>query len=110
VLATIGASIYRIDAAWPRNYTWRIYDDLSKRQVSILMQLCIGMTPLNRYLHNIKVVESNLCECSETIESREHFVLCCARWSKQQKILGVYIDEDDFLCLLRGKSAIDTDD
>jgi hypothetical protein len=79
VPATVGASVRRIDAAWPGNHTRRMYDDLSKRQASILAQLRTGMTPLNRYLHNIKVVESNLCECGETIESREHFVLRCAR-------------------------------
>jgi hypothetical protein len=110
VPATVGASVRRIDAAWPGNHTRRMYDDLSKRQASILAQLRTGMTPLNGYLHNIKVVESNLCECGETIESREHFVLRCARWSEQRKILGVYTDEDDFSRLLGGKSAMDTDD
>ena len=87
-----------------------MYDDLSKRQASILAQLRTGMTPLNGYLHNIKAVESNLCECGEAIESREHFVLRCARWSDQRRILGVYTVEDNFSRLLGGKSTMDTDD
>jgi hypothetical protein len=56
-----------------------MYDSLSKRQASILAQLRTGMTPLNEYLYNIKAVESNLCECGEAVESREHFVLRCAK-------------------------------
>jgi hypothetical protein len=87
-----------------------MYEDLSKRQASILAQLRTGMTPLNGYLHSIKAVESNLCECGEAVESREHFVFHCARWTAQRKILGVYTDEDDLSRLLGGKSAIDTDD
>ena len=77
-----------------------MYDDLSKRQASILAQLRTGMTPLNGYLHNIKVVETNLCECGEAVESREHFVLRCARWSEQRKTLGVYADEGNLSRLL----------
>jgi hypothetical protein len=110
VPATVGESVRRIDTAWPGNHTRRMYDELSKRQASILAQLRTGMTPLNGYLHNIKAVESNLCECGEAVESREHFVFHCARWTEQRKILGVYTDEDDFSRLLGGKSAMDTDD
>lgn len=87
-----------------------MYDELSKRQASILAQLRTGMTPLNGYLHNIKAVESNLCECGEAVESREHFVFHCARWTEQREILGVYTNEGDFPRLLGGKSAMDTDD
>jgi hypothetical protein len=110
VPATVGESVRRIDTAWPGSHTRRMYDDLSKRQASILAQLRTGMTPLNGYLHNIKAVESNLCECGEAVESREHFVFHCARWTEQRKILGVYTDGDDFSRLLGGKSAMDTDD
>ena len=87
-----------------------MYDDLSKRQASILAQLRTGMTSLNRYLNNIKAAETILCECGEAVESREHFVLRCARWTEQRKILGVDTDEDSFSCLLEGRSTMDTDD
>ena len=56
-----------------------MYDELSKRQASILAQLRIGMILLNGYLYNIKAVDSNLCECGEAVELREHFVFHCAR-------------------------------
>jgi hypothetical protein len=81
--------VRKIDAAWPSNHTRRMYDDLSKRQASILLQLRIGMTPLNGYLHNIEAVETNLCDCGKAAESREHFIFHCVRWSEQRKILGV---------------------
>lgn len=110
VPATVGGSVRRIDTAWPGSHTRRMYDDLSKRQASILAQLRTGMTPLNGYLHNIKALETNLCGCGEAVESREHFVFHCARWTEQRKILGMYTDEDDFSRLLGGKSAMDTDD
>ena len=87
-----------------------MYDELSKRQASILAQLRIGMILLNGYLHNIKVVDSNLCEYSEAVESREYFILYYVEWSDQRKIMGVYTNEDKFSRLLGGKSIIDTDE
>jgi hypothetical protein len=74
VSTTFGESVCKIDAAWPANHTRRMYDDLSKRQASILAQLRTGMTPLNGYLYNIEAVETNLCDCGEAVESREHFI------------------------------------
>lgn len=62
---TTGESVRKIDAAWPGNHTRRMYDDLSKRQASVLAQLRTGMTPLTGYLHNIKAVGTNLCDCGE---------------------------------------------
>lgn len=68
------------------------------------------MTSLNGYLHNTKAVESNLCECGEEVESREHFVFHGDRWTERREISGVHTKEDDFPLLLGGKSATDTDD
>jgi hypothetical protein len=110
VPATVGKSIRRIDAAWPGNQTRRVYDDLSKRQASILAQLRKGMTPLNGYLNNTKAVGTNLCDCGEAADSREHFIFRCSRWSEQRNILGVWTGEDNLSRLLGGKSTMDTDD
>lgn len=49
-----GDALFTMDAAWPGDHTRRIYDCLSKKQVSILAQLHTGMTPLHDYLHLIK--------------------------------------------------------
>jgi hypothetical protein len=105
-----GEAVRRIDAAWPGSHTRRLYDELSKRQASVLAQLHTGMTPLDGYLHNIKAVETNLCECGEAVESREHFVFRCARWSEQREILGVWTGEADLSRLLGGKLSTDSDD
>jgi hypothetical protein len=45
-----------------------MYDDLSKRQASVLAQLRTGMTLLNGYLYNIKPAETTLCDCDEAAE------------------------------------------
>jgi hypothetical protein len=110
VSMTFGEHVRKIDAAWPGSHTRRMYDDLSKRQASILAQLRTGMTPLNGYLHNIRAAETNLCDCGEAAESREHFIFHCVRWSEQRKILGVWTCEDKLSRLLGGKSTTDTDD
>jgi hypothetical protein len=102
--------VRKIDAAWPSSHTRRMYDDLSKRQAGILAQLRTGMTPLNGYLYNIRAAETNLCDCGEVAESREHFIFHCVRWSEQRKILGVWKSEDKLSRLLGGKSTTDTDD
>ena len=107
---TLGGAVRTIDAGWPGRHTRRMYDGLSKRQASVLAQLRTGMTPLNGYLHNIKAVESNLCECGEAVESREHFIFHCVRWSEQREILGVWTGEEDLSRLLGGKTTTDNDD
>jgi hypothetical protein len=105
-----GEHVRKIDAAWPSSHTRRMYDDLSKRQASIFAQLRTSMTPLNGYPHNIRAAETNLCDCGEVVESREHFISYCVRWSEQRKILGVWKGKDNLLRLLGGKSTTDTDD
>lgn len=108
--ASARQSVRSIDAAWPGGHTRRMYDDLSKRQASILAQLRTDMTPLNGYLNNIKAVETNLCDCGEAPETRKHFIFRCVRWSEQRKILGVWAGEDNLSRLLGGKPTADTED
>jgi hypothetical protein len=110
VSTMVGESVRRIDAAWPGGHTRRTYDNLGKRQVSILAQLRTDMTPLNGHLNNIKATEMNLCECGDAPETIEHFIFRYARWSEQRKILGVWVVKDYLSRLLRGKSTADVDD
>ncbi|KAF4546911.1 Hypothetical protein D9617_102g071700 [Elsinoe fawcettii] len=107
---TVGDAVRRIDAAWLGSHTHGMYNELRKRQASVLAQLCTGMTPLNGYLHKIKAVETNLCDCGEAIESREHFIFHCVRWSGQREIMGVWTGEEDLSRLLGGKGSTDEDD
>jgi len=110
VPTTVGQSLRNFDAAWPGGHTRRMYNNLSKRQASILAQLRTDMTPLNGYLYKIKAAETNLCNCGEAPETREHFIFRCVRWSEQRKILGVWAGGDNLSRLLGGKSTADTDD
>ena len=107
---TFRESVRRADATWQGNHTRLMYDNLSKRQASILEKLRTGMTPLNGYLHNIRAAETNLCDCGEAAEPREHSIFHCVRWGEQRKILGVSKREDNLSRLLGGKSTTDTDD
>lgn len=92
---TFGESVRRIDTACPGSHTQRMYDSLSKKQTSVLAQLCTEMTPLKEYLHIIRATETSLCDCGETAESRQHFIFHCARWNEQGKILGAWTGENN---------------
>lgn len=108
--AAFGRSVRRMDAAWPGGHTRSIYDRLSKKQASILAQLRTGITPLNGYLHMIKATETDLCDCGEATESREHFVFQCAKWSEQRHILRAWTGDNNLSRLLAGKSITDRED
>lgn len=85
---TFGETVCRINAAWLGNHTRRIYDDISKRRASILAQLRTSMTPLYGYIHNIKLAETNLCDCGEAAESRERFIFHCV-WTSDDKSFAI---------------------
>jgi hypothetical protein len=104
-----GESVCRIDTAWPGDHTRRVYDSLSKRQASALVQLRTGMTPLNGYLHFMGASETSLCDCGEAAESRQHFIFFCPKWVEQHKILAGWTNGNELSRLLGGKSATDTD-
>ena len=91
-------------------HTRRIYDSLSKKQASTLAQLRTGMTPLNGYLDVIKATETGLCGCGEVIESREHVIFHCSKWSEHRHILKSWTAEDHLPRLLGGESITGTDD
>ena len=100
----------RMDAAWPGDHTRSIYDNLSKKQASVLAQLRTGLTTLNEYLHLIKATETGLCDCGEAIESREHFVFHCVKWSEQRHILRAWMGSENLSRLFGGKSMTYTED
>lgn len=70
---------HRTNTAWTGEQTRVMYDDLGKRQASIVAQLRAGMTPMKEYLHNTKVTGISLCDYDEAAEPREHLVLRYAR-------------------------------
>jgi hypothetical protein len=58
-----------------------LYDGLSRREASVLAQLRTGMARLNGYLFRISVAASQQCACGQAIETVEHFLFRCRKWT-----------------------------
>jgi hypothetical protein len=83
----VGNYSKRIDLALPGKHTKKLYDPLSRREASVLVQLRTGMSRLNGYLHRIQAAPSELCACGRAQETVEHFLFTCTRWTEQRKAL-----------------------
>ncbi|KFY28076.1 hypothetical protein V491_00648 [Pseudogymnoascus sp. VKM F-3775] len=57
-----------MDSALPGQHTRKLYDALSRKEASVLVQLRTGMIGLNGYLHRIGATESGQCECGQATE------------------------------------------
>lgn len=55
---------------------------------SILAQLRTNISRLNTYLHKIKVVETDKCECG-ALETVQHFLFLCPRWRHHRQGMRV---------------------
>ena len=67
------------DTALPGKHTRILYDALTRREANILAQLRTGMARLNGYLHRIRAVESDQCDCNQARETVAHFLFRCAK-------------------------------
>ena len=76
-----GSFIRKLDTALPGKHTKEIYNQLSKKEASILAQLRTGKSKLNDYLKVIGASESENCLCGEK-EDVKHFLLRCMRWQE----------------------------
>ena len=83
----IGKYSKRIDHALPGRHTKEIYDQLNRREASVLVQLRTGMARLNDYLHLISSAPTALCDCGRAQETVEHFLFTCVRWTEQRRTL-----------------------
>jgi ribonuclease HI len=77
----VGRYSKRVDAALPGKHTRLLYDSLSRREASVLAQLRTGMARLNGYLFRIRVSPSQECACGQTMETVEHFLFRCRKWT-----------------------------
>ena len=77
----VGKHSKRVDAALPGKHTRRLYDQLSRKEASVLAQLRTGMARLNAYLHRIKVAATDQCACEQARETVEHFLFRCRQWT-----------------------------
>ncbi|KAF9252453.1 hypothetical protein L218DRAFT_810060, partial [Marasmius fiardii PR-910] len=63
----------------------RIVGDLPKKHTSLIMQLIMGHTSLNQYLHRFNIVEELTCPgCNEELETVSHHLLCCPAYTRAQ--------------------------
>lgn len=77
---TVSKYSREMDTALPGKHTRALYDNLKRKEASVLAQLRTGMARLNGYLHQIGAAESDKCECGQATETVKHFLFRCTRW------------------------------
>ncbi|KZL63698.1 reverse transcriptase [Colletotrichum incanum] len=65
----VGNFSKKVDAALPGIHMRQLYDDLSRKQASVLAQLRTGMARLNWYLHQMGAVATDQCTCGQATET-----------------------------------------
>ena len=105
----VGNYSKRLDAALPGKHTRRLYDQLSRKESSVLAQLRTGMAQLNTYLHRIKACDTDQCECGQAAETVEHFLFRCRRWTAQraEMLQCTQTGRGNMSLYLGGKAATD---
>jgi ribonuclease HI len=78
--------LQKIDKALLGKHTKKLYNALNRTDATILAQLRTNISRLNTYLHNIKVAETDKCECG-VLETIQHFPFFCPRWRQQRQDL-----------------------
>ncbi|RKK75488.1 hypothetical protein BFJ71_g17118 [Fusarium oxysporum] len=81
----VGRHSRKVDSALPGKHTRLLYDQLSWKEASVLVQLRTGMTRLNGYLYQIKAAPTDECPCRGPKETVEHFLFRCVKWTTQRK-------------------------
>jgi hypothetical protein len=105
----VGKYSIKIDAALPGQHTKRIYDGLNRTEATLLARLRTGMIGLNGYLHRIRAVESDQCDCGAAKETVQHFMFRCTKWTTQRDVLLRQTEtrRGDLSFFLGGKAASD---
>jgi hypothetical protein len=107
----VGKHSKRIDKALPGKHTRKLYDELTRKESEVLVQLRTGKSRLNSYLCKIGAVESDECTCGQSAETVEHFLFRCRRWTVQREIMLRYArgKMGDLSFFLGGKAESDDD-
>ncbi|EXK24155.1 hypothetical protein FOMG_19109 [Fusarium oxysporum f. sp. melonis 26406] len=77
----VGRHSRKVDSALPGKHTLLLYDQLSWKEASVLVQLRTGMTRLNGYLYQIRAAPTDECPCRRAKETVEHFLFRCVKWT-----------------------------
>lgn len=83
----VGRFSKRIDQALPGKHTKKMYDQLTRKEAGVFVQLRTGIARLKGYLHLINAAPSALCSCGQARETVEHFLFRCVKWMEQRKVM-----------------------
>jgi ribonuclease HI len=86
-----GQRIQQFDPTPPGRRVQRIYQGLSRPAGSLLTQLRSGHVGLNPYLARIRLVDSPLCPHCTTLETVEHYLLGCRKYTHERHQLRIAI-------------------
>ena len=71
----------------PGKHILKLYNNLPRRQASVISQLRSGHVSLNQFLSRINAVSSPMCPSCGVPEPVEHFLLSCRRYCGQRDAL-----------------------
>ncbi|KAJ6471803.1 hypothetical protein C8R47DRAFT_987993, partial [Mycena vitilis] len=77
----------RLDKAATVNSIHKPLLNLSRRNSSLVVQLCTRMVGLNAWLHKIRRADSPLCQTCQRKEDVPHFIFFCSRYSHHRTLL-----------------------
>jgi len=85
----------------------QVYNTLNREEAGILSQLRTGHTPLNDNLARIRVENSAMCICNTRIETVQHILFYCLKWTNKRRSFRETIGErwGDLAYALRGWSG-----
>ena len=73
----------------PSNKYRKLTHELSQAQSSIFIQLRLGHTPLNAYLHRISKLDQPTCtQCRTGKETMHHYLFNCGAWKHECWLMG----------------------
>jgi len=81
----VGKFTRKIDKALPKEHMTQVYNTLNREEAGILSQLRTGHTPLNDSLARIRVENSAMCICNTGIETVQHFLFYCPKWTDKRR-------------------------
>ena len=82
---TIARHLHRIIKRKHINKGMDVYNSIyERRNIAIIARLRTGHCSLNQHLHLIGKLDSPLCECSDTPESVDHYLLYCIKYDQQR--------------------------
>ena len=105
----VGKLSKKVDVALPGKHTRQLYDQLTRKEASVLAQLRTGIARLNSYLFLIKAAPSDQCACGQARETVEHFLFRCRRWTthRTEMLRCTDIHRSNISFHLGGKSPSD---